>query len=73
MLAAGLFDRPAFQNCIVSGMVLAADGKKMSKSQRNYTDPKEVIDKFGADALRLYPYELAVLRAARTSASPTRA
>ena len=63
VLAAGLFDRPAFQNCIVSGMVLAADGKKMSKSQRNYTDPKEVIDKFGADALRLYLMNSPVLRA----------
>jgi len=63
VLAAALFDRPAFQNCIVSGMVLAADGKKMSKSQRNYTDPMEVIDKFGADALRLYLMNSPVLSA----------
>jgi isoleucyl-tRNA synthetase len=63
VLAAALFDRPAFQNCIVSGMVLAADGKKMSKSQRNYTDPMEVINKFGADALRLYLMSSPVLRA----------
>jgi isoleucyl-tRNA synthetase len=63
VLAAALFDRPAFQNCIVSGMVLAADGKKMSKSQRNYTDPMEVIDRFGADALRLYLMNSPVLRA----------
>jgi isoleucyl-tRNA synthetase len=63
VLAAALFDRPAFQNCVVSGMVLAADGKKMSKSQRNYTDPMEVIDKFGADALRLYLMSSPVLRA----------
>ncbi len=63
VLAAALFDRPAFQNCIVSGMVLAADGKKMSKSLRNYTDPKEVIDRYGADALRLYLMSSPVLRA----------
>ena len=63
VLAAALFDRPAFQNCIVSGMVLAADGKKMSKSQRNYTDPMEVINRFGADALRLYLMSSPVLRA----------
>ena len=63
VLAAALFDRPAFQNCIVSGMVLAADGKKMSKSQRNYTDPMEAINKFGADALRLYLMGSPVLRA----------
>ena len=63
VLAAALFDRPAYQNCIVSGMVLAADGKKMSKSQRNYTDPMEAIDKFGADALRLYLMASPVLKA----------
>jgi len=54
ILAAALFDRPAFQNCVVSGMVLANDGKKMSKSLRNYTDPSEVMKTYGADALRLY-------------------
>ncbi len=63
VLAAALFDRPAYQNCIVSGMVLAADGKKMSKSQRNYTDPMEAINKFGADALRLYLMASPVLKA----------
>ncbi|HOX47983.1 MAG TPA: isoleucine--tRNA ligase [Spirochaetales bacterium] len=63
VLAAALFDSPAFQNCIVSGMVLAADGKKMSKSQRNYTDPNEVMNKFGADALRLYLMDSPVLKA----------
>lgn len=63
VLAAALFDSPAFQNCIVSGMVLAADGKKMSKSQRNYTDPNQIMDKFGADALRLYLMNSPVLKA----------
>lgn len=53
VLAAALFDKPAFQNVIVNGIVLAEDGKKMSKSERNFTDPMEVVDKFGADALRL--------------------
>ncbi|WP_162511089.1 class I tRNA ligase family protein, partial [Treponema endosymbiont of Eucomonympha sp.] len=54
VLAAALFDRPAFRHCIVSGLVLAADGKKMSKSLRNYTDPTEAIGTFGADAIRLF-------------------
>lgn len=63
VLAAALFDKPAFQNCIVSGMVLAADGKKMSKSLRNYTDPSEVIVRYGADALRLYLLTSPVMRA----------
>ena len=54
ILAAGLFDKPAFQNCVVSGLVLATDGKKMSKSLRNYTDPAAVMESYGADALRLF-------------------
>ncbi len=63
VLAAALFDAPAFRNCVVNGLVLAADGKKMSKSERNYTDPQEVIDRFGADALRLFLTNSAVVRA----------
>jgi isoleucyl-tRNA synthetase len=54
VLSTALFDKPAFKNCIVNGMVLAEDGKKMSKSLRNYPDPGGVFDKYGADALRLY-------------------
>ncbi len=53
VLAAALFDKPAFENVVVNGLVLAADGKKMSKSQRNYTDPMEIIEEYGADALRM--------------------
>ena len=52
VLAAGLFGKPAFEHCIVSGIVLAEDGSKMSKSKHNYTDPMEVVAKYGADALR---------------------
>ena len=52
VLAAALFGKPAFLNCITSGIVLAADGKKMSKSERNYTDPMEIVGTYGADALR---------------------
>jgi isoleucyl-tRNA synthetase len=63
VLAAALFDGPAFQNCVVSGMVLAADGKKMSKSQHNYTDPNEVMEKYGADSLRIYLMDSALLKA----------
>lgn len=63
ILAAALFDKPAFENCIVSGLVLAGDGKKMSKSLRNYTDPMEVVNRFGADALRLFLMHSAVVKA----------
>ncbi len=44
----------AFKNAIVTGIVLAEDGKKMSKRLKNYPDPMAVVDKHGADALRLY-------------------
>jgi isoleucyl-tRNA synthetase len=54
VLSAALFDRPAFKNVIVNGMVLAKDGKKMSKRLRNYTAPDELIETYGADALRLF-------------------
>ena len=54
VLAAGLFDQPAFRNVIVNGLVMAQDGKKMSKSLRNYTPPDALMEEFGADALRLY-------------------
>ena len=63
ILGAALFDKPAFKNVVVNGLVLAEDGRKMSKSLRNYTDPVEVIDKFGADALRFFLVNSAVVRA----------
>jgi isoleucyl-tRNA synthetase len=63
VLAAALFKKPAFKNCIVSGIVLASDGRKMSKSLRNYTDPAEVIGSFGADAVRLFLVHSALIKA----------
>ncbi|HUX52123.1 MAG TPA: isoleucine--tRNA ligase [Spirochaetia bacterium] len=63
VLAAALFDSPAFKHVVVNGLVLSADGKKMSKSLRNFTDPNEVIDKFGADALRLFLMHSSVVKA----------
>lgn len=43
-----------FKNCIVLGLMLGEDGQKMSKSKRNYRDPAEIFDLYGADALRWY-------------------
>ena len=57
VLATALFDRPAFKNCVVHGTILAKDGKKLSKSSKNYTDPMELMKKFGTDAFRLYLYQ----------------
>lgn len=58
-----LFNVSPFKNCIVSGIVLAADGKKMSKRLKNYPDPNLVLNNYGADALRLYLINSPVLRA----------
>lgn len=57
VLATALFERPAFKNAVVHGTILAKDGKKLSKSSKNYTDPMELMKKFGTDAFRLYLYQ----------------
>ena len=54
VLATALFDRPAFQTCVSHGIVLGNDGQKMSKSLRNYPDPFEMFDTYGADAMRWF-------------------
>ncbi|MBT3784584.1 isoleucine--tRNA ligase, partial [bacterium] len=50
VIATALFDRPAFRNVICTGLILAADGKKLSKRHKNYTPPMEVFHTYGADA-----------------------
>jgi isoleucyl-tRNA synthetase len=62
VLATALFDRPAFQTCVTHGVVLGSDGLKMSKSLRNYPDPMEVFDTYGADAMRWYLLSSPILR-----------
>lgn len=62
VLSTALFDKPAFKNNIVNGMVLASDGQKMSKRKKNYPDPNIVIKKYGADALRMYLVNSPVVR-----------
>lgn len=63
VLGAALFDKPAFQNVIVNGMILAEDGHKMSKRKKNYPDPMVVVNQYGADALRLFMLGSQVVRA----------
>jgi isoleucyl-tRNA synthetase len=62
VLATAIKDEAPFQNCIVTGMVLAEDGRKMSKLLKNYPDPSHVIDEFGADALRAYLINSPIVR-----------
>jgi isoleucyl-tRNA synthetase len=54
VIASGIKNSNAFKNVIVNGIVLAEDGKKMSKRLKNYPDPNYLIDQYGADALRYY-------------------
>ncbi|CUS21540.1 LAQU0S03e04896g1_1 [Lachancea quebecensis] len=63
VLGTQLFGEVPYKNVIVCGIVLAADGKKMSKSLKNYPDPNLVLNKYGADALRLYLINSPVLKA----------
>jgi len=62
VLSVALFDKPAFKNVIVNGLMLAEDGKKMSKRLKNYPDPVHVVNSYGADALRLYMINSPVVR-----------
>ncbi|KAA8531453.1 hypothetical protein F0562_006194 [Nyssa sinensis] len=63
VLSTALFGKPAFKNLICNGLVLAEDGKKMSKRLKNYPSPMDVINDYGADALRLYIINSPVVRA----------
>lgn len=63
VLATALFNRPAFKNVIVNGIILAEDGMKMSKRLKNYPEPHLVIDRYGADAIRLYLLHSPAVRA----------
>jgi len=54
VIGAALFDAPAFKNVVTTGTILGTDGRKMSKNYGNYPDPKELLQKYGGDALRLY-------------------
>ncbi|MCK5285621.1 MAG: class I tRNA ligase family protein [Candidatus Pacebacteria bacterium] len=54
VLSVALFDKSAYQNVIVSGLVMAEDGQKMSKSKQNFSDPMDVVNKYSADAVRYY-------------------
>ena len=63
VLSTALFDTSPWKNLICNGLVLASDGQKMSKSKKNFPDPMEVVNKYGADAVRLYLINSPVVRA----------
>lgn len=56
VLATILFDKPAFQNVIVNGIILAEDGEKLSKRKKNFPDPKLLFEEKGVDSTRMFLY-----------------
>lgn len=58
-----LWDKATFENVVTTGVILAADGQKMSKSKKNYPDPNILLEKYGADALRYYLLASPVMQA----------
>ena len=63
LLGTALFNQSPYKNVIVNGLVLAEDGRKMSKRLKNYPDPSHILDTYGADALRLYMINSPIVRA----------
>jgi isoleucyl-tRNA synthetase len=54
VLATALFDKPAFNNVICSGWIVAADGEKLSKRKKNYAPMDDVFDQYGVDTMRFF-------------------
>ena len=63
VMGVALFDKAAFQNVVSTGTIMAGDGTKMSKSKKNFPDPWDVVNKYGADALRFYLMNSVVMQA----------
>ncbi|NTV39640.1 MAG: isoleucine--tRNA ligase, partial [Demequinaceae bacterium] len=62
VLATALFDKPSFTTCVSHGIVLGSDGRKMSKSLRNYPDVNDVFHRDGSDAMRWFLMASPILR-----------
>ena len=54
VISTALFNKNSFKNVITTGVIFGTDGRKMSKSYGNYPDPKEILNKYGAEPLRMY-------------------
>lgn len=63
VLATALFNKPAFKNVIVTGIVNDSNNKKLSKNKNNYIDPNILIEKYGADTIRLYLLSTPIIKA----------
>ena len=62
VLSTALHNRPAFKNCICTGLLMAEGGQKLSKRLKNYPDPNEILETIGSDALRWFLISSPVLK-----------
>ncbi|MDR1694676.1 MAG: isoleucine--tRNA ligase [Lactobacillaceae bacterium] len=62
VLATALHNKPAFKNCVCTGLLMAEGGQKLSKRLKNYPDPNEILDTIGADTLRWFLVSSPVLK-----------
>jgi len=69
VISTALLKKSAFKNVLVTGVILGTDGRKMSKNFGNYPDPKETLQKYGGDALRLYLMSMPVMKSEDTAIS----
>jgi len=63
VISVALFGKPAFENVLTTGTIMAEDGTKMSKSKKNFPDPNLLIEKYGVDSLRFYLMSSSVMKA----------
>ncbi len=62
VLSTALHNRPAFKNCICTGLLMAEGGQKLSKRLKNYPDPNDILNTIGSDALRWFLISSPVLK-----------
>ena len=62
VLSTALHNKPAFKNCICTGLLMAEGGQKLSKRLKNYPDPNEVLENIGSEALRWFLVSSPVLK-----------
>lgn len=62
VLSTALHNKPAFKNCICTGLLMAEGGQKLSKRLKNYPDPNEILETIGSDALRWFLISSPVLK-----------
>jgi isoleucyl-tRNA synthetase len=62
VLSTALHHKPAFKNCICTGLLMAEGGQKLSKRLKNYPDPNDILETIGSDALRWFLISSPVLK-----------